>query len=92
MSLQAARRRKQATFRWVVVGLVLTFFALPLFGMLEFTTRGAGGSGRSLDTWAKLVDFGTIDALGRSLFTDYVVPFELSSALLMIAIILASRP
>lgn len=51
MSLQAARRRKQAILRWVVVGLVLTFFALPLFGMLEFTTRGAGGSGRSLDTW-----------------------------------------
>ena len=62
MRLQAARRRKQAIFRRVVVGLVLTFFALPLFGMLEFTTRGAGGSGRSLDTWAKLTDFGAIDA------------------------------
>ena len=62
MSLQAARRRKQAAFRWVVVGLVLTFFALPLFGMLEFTTRGPAGQGRSLDTWAKLVDFSAIDA------------------------------
>jgi len=34
-------------------------------------------------------DFGTIDALGRTLFTDYLVPFELSSALLMVAIIAA---
>jgi NADH-quinone oxidoreductase subunit J len=34
-------------------------------------------------------DFGTIDALGKSLFTDYLVPFELSSALLMIAIVAA---
>ncbi len=34
-------------------------------------------------------DFGTIDAMGKTLFTDYVVPFELSSALLMIAIIAA---
>jgi NADH-quinone oxidoreductase subunit J len=34
-------------------------------------------------------DYGTIDAMGKTLFTDYVVPFELSSALLMIAIIAA---
>lgn len=34
-------------------------------------------------------DFGTIDAMGKILFTDYLVPFELSSALLMIAIIAA---
>ena len=34
-------------------------------------------------------DFGTIDSLGKSLFTEYLVPFELSSALLMIAIVAA---
>jgi NADH-quinone oxidoreductase subunit J len=34
-------------------------------------------------------DYGTIDAMGRVLFTDYLVPFELSSALLMIAIVAA---
>ncbi len=34
-------------------------------------------------------DFGTIDALGKTLFTDYLVPFELSSALLMVAIVAA---
>ncbi len=34
-------------------------------------------------------DFGTIDAIGKTLFTDYVVPFELSSALLMVAIVAA---
>jgi NADH-quinone oxidoreductase subunit J len=34
-------------------------------------------------------DFGTIDAIGRVLFTDYLVPFELSSALLMIAVVAA---
>ncbi len=34
-------------------------------------------------------DFGTIDAMGRTLFTDYLVPFELSSALLMIAVVAA---
>jgi NADH-quinone oxidoreductase subunit J len=32
-------------------------------------------------------DFGTVDAFGRILFTHGLVPFELSSALLMVAII-----
>jgi NADH-quinone oxidoreductase subunit J len=32
-------------------------------------------------------DFGSVDAFGRTLFTDGIVPFELSSALLMVAII-----
>lgn len=32
-------------------------------------------------------DFGGIDAFGRILFTQYLVPFELSSALLMVAIV-----
>jgi NADH-quinone oxidoreductase subunit J len=32
-------------------------------------------------------DFGTIDGMGRKLFSDGVVPFELVSALLMVAII-----
>jgi NADH-quinone oxidoreductase subunit J len=34
-------------------------------------------------------DFGSVEAFGRLLFTDALVPFELSSALLMIAIIAA---
>jgi len=32
-------------------------------------------------------DFGTVDAIGRVLFSEGVVPFELSSALLMVSII-----
>jgi NADH-quinone oxidoreductase subunit J len=32
-------------------------------------------------------DFGTVESFGRILFTDALVPFELSSALLMVAII-----
>lgn len=32
-------------------------------------------------------DFGSVDAFGRTLFTEGIVPFELSSALLMVAII-----
>ena len=32
-------------------------------------------------------DFGGIDAFGRLLFSDGIVPFELSSALLMVAVV-----
>jgi len=61
MKLRAARQRRQTIFRHVVVGLIGLFFALPLLGMVEFTTRAPGG-GRTLDTWATLFDFGVIDA------------------------------
>ena len=61
MSLRAARRRKQTIFRRVVVGLIGLFFALPIVGMVEFTTRAPGG-GRTLHTWATLFDVGAIDA------------------------------
>ena len=61
MRLRAARRRRQTIFRRVVVGLIGVFFALPLLGMVEFTTRAPGG-GRTLDTWATLLSLGIINA------------------------------
>jgi putative spermidine/putrescine transport system permease protein len=61
MKLRAARRRKQTIFRRVVVGLIGLFFALPLLGMVEFTTRAPGG-GRTLQTWATLFNLAAIDA------------------------------
>jgi putative spermidine/putrescine transport system permease protein len=61
MKLRAARRRNQTILRRVVVGLTGLFFALPLLGMVEFTTRAPGG-GRTLHTWATLFDAGAIDA------------------------------
>ena len=33
---------------------------LPLLGMLEFTTQGRGGEGRTLDTWRTLADVSTV--------------------------------
>lgn len=58
---RAARRRRQSIFRQVVLGLIGLFFALPLVGMVEFTTRAPGG-GRGMQTWATLFDVGVIDA------------------------------
>jgi putative spermidine/putrescine transport system permease protein len=43
-----------------VVGVLAVFFLLPLFAMLEFTTRGPGGT-RTADTWRVLVDWPALD-------------------------------
>ncbi len=65
MSGQRARfRRKQTLLRWAVLTVVLLFFVLPLLGMLDFTTQGPGGQGRTLETWRTLADVSTIS-------TDY---------------------
>ena len=37
--------------RWAVLLLLGAFFALPLVAMLDFSTRGTGGGGRSLTAW-----------------------------------------
>ena len=53
--MRAARARRTSAFRWVVVAASGVFFLLPLFAMLEFTTRKPGG-GRTAATWAELAD------------------------------------
>ena len=85
MSLQRTRRRRQALFRHVVVGVIGLFFALPMVAMLEFTTRAPGG-GRSLDTWATLLDVGTIERDYPELMTGLIASAGL--AVLTVAIML----
>ena len=78
--LIARRARKQAVFRWVVVTVLAVFFLLPLFAMLEFSTRGQDGelsaaSWRLLVDWPKLretypdLSTGIVASLGQVLFT-----------------------
>ena len=50
------RARRQRVLRWAILTGLGAFFVLPLLGMLEFTTRGAGGT-RSLETWRLLLDW-----------------------------------
>ncbi|EXG79581.1 ABC transporter permease [Cryptosporangium arvum] len=52
------RRRKQSLFRWIVLVVLGVFFLLPLYAMLEFTTRGADG--RTAEVWKTLVNWGQI--------------------------------
>jgi NADH-quinone oxidoreductase subunit J len=61
-------------------------FALAGLGALGAVARaGAGGSRMPIP--AVSPTFGSIDAIGSVLFSDALVPFELSSALLMVAVV-----
>jgi putative spermidine/putrescine transport system permease protein len=67
------------------VGVIGLFFALPLLGMVEFTTRAPGG-GRTLETWATLFDATAIDASYPELKTGILASAGL--VLLTVAIML----
>jgi putative spermidine/putrescine transport system permease protein len=66
--LRRRRENRQRIFRWAVVGVLGAFFLLPLLAMLEFTTRGPGGS-RSAATWRLLVDWPALNATYPDLWT-----------------------
>jgi putative spermidine/putrescine transport system permease protein len=48
------RARKQRVFRWVVVVVLGVFFLLPLFAMVEFSTRDGATSWKLLAHWSQL--------------------------------------
>ena len=58
-------------------------FAILAIGAIYLVIRGGKTAGMTLPA----NDFGGVDAFGRVLFSDALVPFELSSALLMVAVI-----
>jgi len=74
--LRQRRARRQRILRWVVVTLLAVLFLLPLFAMLEFTTRGAGGS-LSWETWRVFFDWGALDETYPILWTGMKASFWL---------------
>jgi putative spermidine/putrescine transport system permease protein len=82
------KARKQRVFRWVVVTLLAIFFLLPLFAMLEFTTRGAGDS-RTAGTWSLLVHWGRLTQKYPDLSEGIVASLGLAllSVLLMLVLL-----
>jgi NADH-quinone oxidoreductase subunit J len=61
-------------------------FALAGLGALTAVAR-AGANGARMPIPPVSASFGGIDAIGTVLFSDALVPFELSSALLMVAVV-----
>lgn len=79
LNLQSEPRREGPALRrgaaWVTAGLML---ALLLAGVW----RGAGAAAGGLPP-----EFGTTAALSQRLFTHFVLPFEITSLLLLVAIV-----
>jgi NADH-quinone oxidoreductase subunit J len=77
-----APRDKRGAFGRTVGG---TLFGLSVVVALFLVARLGGMHGARLHTLT--ATFGGIDDFGRVLFSDGIVPFELSSALLMVAVV-----
>ncbi|GIF47219.1 putative spermidine/putrescine transport system permease protein [Asanoa ferruginea] len=76
VGLVRRRARRQRIMRWVVVGVLGIVFLLPLFALLEFTTRGAGGK-LSWDTWRVLFDWQQLSETYPVLWTGMKASFWL---------------
>jgi NADH-quinone oxidoreductase subunit J len=62
-------------------------FGLVGLGSIAIVVRASMAANRPLPMLQPEAGFGGIDAFGSVLFSDAIVPFELSSALLMVAVV-----
>jgi len=81
--LQRDRERRQSLYRTAVVTVVAVVFALPLLGMVEFTTRAAGG-GRTLEVWRTVADVGAL----RTDYPELWAGLKASAALVLLTVAL----
>ncbi|GAA1853392.1 ABC transporter permease [Asanoa iriomotensis] len=70
------RARRQRVLRWVIVTVLSIVFLLPLVALLEFTTRGPGGT-LTWDTWRELFDFQQLSETYPVLWTGMKASFWL---------------
>jgi putative spermidine/putrescine transport system permease protein len=85
--LRRRRARRQRIFRWIVVTVLAVFFLLPLYAMVEFTTRGAGGH-TSLATWRLLVHWRQLSETYPDLSAGIVASLELALLTVLLMLLL----
>ena len=78
---ESGRRTKHALFIGSVTGLVLLVESWYLLWKSSLT--GAKGSVDS----AMIINSGHTELIGKSMFTDFLLPFEITSILLLVAIV-----
>ncbi len=84
---RAALRRKQTAFRWTVLLVVITFFLVPLYAMLSFTTHSLQGK-PDLSTWRTLLDVGKISAQYPDLKAGFLASVGLAVVTVAIMLVL----
>jgi NADH-quinone oxidoreductase subunit J len=72
-------RRESTTLPWVVAGVVGLILVFKLGSL--FASRAGGALAE------QAAGFGTIQSTGAKLFGDFALPFELTSVLLLVAIV-----
>ncbi|HHU39749.1 MAG TPA: ABC transporter permease subunit [Propionibacterium sp.] len=75
-TIQRDRRRRQAIFRWVVLGLALLYFLVPMVSLFDFSIRFPLTGNVDLDSWAALFggdDSGRLDMLGEGLTNSLIM-------------------
>jgi putative spermidine/putrescine transport system permease protein len=85
--LRHRRAQRQRILRWIVVSVLTVFFLLPLYAMVEFTTRGAGGH-TSLATWRLLVHWRQLSATYPDLSAGIVASLELAVLTVLLMLLL----
>jgi len=85
--LRRRRENRQRILRWIVVGVLGAFFLLPLVAMLEFTTRGPGGT-RTGSTWRLLADWSALNTTYPDLWTGITASFGLVLLTVLLMLVL----
>lgn len=87
-SLLAGRRRSQRVFRWVIVTVVLLFFAVPILSLLDSSSRLRGG-GRDWSAWDPIVQvFTSSDASSQLIREGLLNSLLLVAATLVLMLLL----
>lgn len=81
------RVRRQRALRWLVVGVLSMLFLLPLFALLEFTTRGPGGT-LSWDTWRVFFNWRLLGETYPALWTGMKASFGLVLLSVLLTLVL----
>jgi NADH-quinone oxidoreductase subunit J len=70
-------------------GVVWAAFAsvLVLVNLLVFVKRGQVSGAQGDVTNAMVLDFGHTELIGKAMFTEFLLPFEIASILLLVAIV-----
>ncbi|WP_433533137.1 ABC transporter permease [Micromonospora sp. CA-263727] len=81
------RVRRQRVLRWTILTGLGVFFLLPLLAMVEFTTRGAGGT-LTLDTWRLLIDLPRLGETYPDLWAGIAASFGLVVLTVLLMLVL----
>ncbi|MEO5833460.1 MAG: ABC transporter permease subunit [Nakamurella sp.] len=87
----ATRRRSQRAFRWVVVAVVLLFFAIPILSLLDSSSRLRGG-GREWSAWDPILQVATSSDPSSRLIRDGLVNSLLLVAATLVLMLLLLIP